>query len=148
MSANVLALGGGFGGWTAAIEIRNRLPENHRVMVADRGDSSCLGLSSLRLMTGDREADRISRPFSMLERNVVRDITGRSEAAVFDGRGACSVETGDGLTAYGEGKFYEDAVPNVVLHPPAPKWHDSKIRYEKEWLEGGIRSDDDFRRTG
>jgi len=84
----------------------------------------------------------------VVARNVVRDITGRGEAAAFDGRGECYVETGDGLTAYGEGKFYEDPVPNVVLHPPAPKWHDSKIRYEKEWLEGGIRSDEDFRRTG
>ena len=393
MSANVLVLGGGFGGWVAANDIRNGLPENHRVMVVDRGDSSCLGLSLLWLMTGDRKADRISRPFSKLERkgisfvrgdidridpprrevviggktysgdylvvalgaelapetipglqeaghnfytlfgadelrraladfgggrlvvmttvpgykcpaapyeaamlledfcrshnlrdktridlyaaepgpmgvagpavsrsvrqmieskgifyhpehqvieadptgrrlrfsngveagydllcyvpphrapravrespligesgwievdrhslttkfervyalgdvvsiplklgkplpkagtfaeneahvvarNVIRDITGMGEAAAFDGRGECYVETGDDLTAYGEGKFYEDPVPNVVLHPPAPKWHDAKIRYEKEWLEGGIRSDEDFRRTG
>ena len=84
----------------------------------------------------------------VVARNVIRDITGKGEAAAYDGRGECYVETGDGLTAYGEGKFYEDPVPNVVLHPPAPKWHDSKIRYEKEWLEGGIRADEDFRRAG
>ncbi|MGE5664115.1 MAG: NAD(P)/FAD-dependent oxidoreductase [Deltaproteobacteria bacterium] len=84
----------------------------------------------------------------VVARNVIRDITGRGEAAVFDGRGECYVETGDGLTAYGEGRFYEDPVPDVILHPPAPKWHEAKIRYEKEWLEGGIRSDEDLRRTG
>jgi sulfide:quinone oxidoreductase len=80
--------------------------------------------------------------------NVIRDITGKGEVAAFDGRGACYVEAGDGLTAYGEGKFYEDPLPNVILHPPAPEWHKAKIRYEKEWLEAGIRSDEDFRRTG
>src|SRR5512145_57879 len=76
MSANVLVLGGGFGGWTAASEIRSRLPENLRVMVVDRGDSSCLGLSLLWLMTGDRKADRISRPFSLLERKGISFVRG------------------------------------------------------------------------
>jgi len=392
MSANVLVLGGGFGGWVAANEIRNGLPEKHRVMVVDRSDSFCLGLSLLWLMTGDRKADRISRSFSSLERkgiffihgdidridpqrrevivggkifsgdylvvalgaelapetipglqeaghnfytlsgadalrramanfsggglvimttapgykcpaapyeaamlledycrshnlrdktrielyaaepgpmavagpavsravrqmveskgivyhpehqvveadpaarrlrfsngveagydllcyvpphrapravrespligesgwievdrhtlatrfervyalgdvvsiplklgkplpkagtfaeneahvvarNVIRDITGKGEAAAYDGRGECYVETGDGQTAYGEGKFYGDPVPEVTLHPPSPEWHEAKIRYEKEWLEGGIRSNDDIRRT-
>lgn len=84
----------------------------------------------------------------VVARNVIRDITGRGEAAVFDGRGECYVETGDGLTAYGEGRFYEDPLPNVTLHSPSPEWHDAKIRYEKEWLEAGVRSDEDFRRTG
>ncbi len=81
-------------------------------------------------------------------RNVIRDITGQGERAAFDGRGECYVETGDGLTAYGEGNFYEDPVPKVTLHPPAPEWHDAKIRYEKEWLEAGVRPDKDLRRTG
>jgi sulfide:quinone oxidoreductase len=83
----------------------------------------------------------------VVARNVIRDITGKGEAAAFDGRGECYVETGDGLTAYGEGKFYGDPVPEVILHPPAPEWHEAKIRYEKEWLEADIRSDEDFRRT-
>jgi sulfide:quinone oxidoreductase len=83
----------------------------------------------------------------VVARNVVRDITGKGEVAAFDGRGACYVETGNGLAAYGEGKFYEDPVPEVILHPPTPEWHDAKIRYEKEWLEAGVRSDEDYRRT-
>src|SRR5512143_2551533 len=74
----------------------------------------------------------------VVARNVLRDITGRGEAAAFDGRGECYVETGDGLTAYGEGKFYGDPVPEVTLHPPAPEWHEAKIRYEKKWLEAGL----------
>ena len=74
----------------------------------------------------------------VVARNVIRDITGKGEAASYDGRGECYVETGDGLTAYGEGKFYGDPVPEVILHPPAPEWHEAKIRYEKEWLEAGV----------
>ncbi|MBP2689323.1 MAG: FAD-dependent pyridine nucleotide-disulfide oxidoreductase, partial [Deltaproteobacteria bacterium] len=79
----------------------------------------------------------------MVARNVIRDITGKGEAAAYDGRGECYVETGDGLTAYGEGRFYEDPVPNVTLHSPSSEWNDAKIRYEKEWLEAGIRADED-----
>jgi sulfide:quinone oxidoreductase len=84
----------------------------------------------------------------VVARNVIRDITGKGEASVFDGRGECYVETGDGLTAYGEGRFYEDPVPDVTLRSPSPEWHDAKIRYEKDWLAGIIRSDEDFRKTG
>jgi sulfide:quinone oxidoreductase len=74
----------------------------------------------------------------VVARNVIRDITGKGEAAAYDGRGECYVETGDGLTAYGEGNFYGDPVPEVILHPPAPEWHEAKIRYEMQWLEAGI----------
>jgi sulfide:quinone oxidoreductase len=83
----------------------------------------------------------------VVARNIIWDITGKGEAAAYDGQGECYVETGDGQTAYGEGKFYGDPVPEVTLHPPSPEWHEAKIRYEKEWLEAGIRSNDDFRRS-
>ncbi len=84
----------------------------------------------------------------VVARNVIRDITGAGEAAAFDGRGACYVETGDGLTAYGEGRFYDDPAPNVILHSPSSEWHEAKVRYEKAWLSAGIRSDEDYRKTG
>ncbi len=66
MSSEVVILGGGFGGWVAANEIRHGLPDNCRVTLVDRNDSSCLGLSLLWLITGDRNPDRISRSFSSL----------------------------------------------------------------------------------
>ncbi len=84
----------------------------------------------------------------VVARNVIRDITGIGEVAAFDGRGECYVETGDGLTAYGEGRFYDDPVPNVILHSPSSEWHDAKVRYEEAWLSAGIRSDEDYRKTG
>jgi sulfide:quinone oxidoreductase len=76
MSAKVLILGGGFGGWVAANEIRNGLPEEYQVTVIDRNDSSCLGLSLLWLMTGDRNPDLISRYFSSLERKGISFVRG------------------------------------------------------------------------
>src|SRR5574341_811338 len=76
MSANMLILGGGFGGWVAATEIRNGLAENWRVTVIDRGESSSLGLSLLWLMTGDRNPDLISRSFSSLERKGISFVRG------------------------------------------------------------------------
>lgn len=76
MSGKVLILGGGFGGWVAANEIRNGLPEEYQVTVVDRNDSSCLGLSLLWLMTGDRNPDRISRSFSSLERKGISFVRG------------------------------------------------------------------------
>ncbi len=84
----------------------------------------------------------------VVARNIIRDITGKGEAAAFDGRGECYVETGEGLAACGEGRFYDDPVPNVILHPPAREWHDTKIRYEQAWLAGGGRSEKGFRRAG
>ncbi len=84
----------------------------------------------------------------VVARNVIRDITGIGEVAAFDGRGECYVETGDGLTAHGEGSFYDDPMPTVTLHSPSPEWHDAKMRYEKAWLEAGTPSAEDLRRTG
>lgn len=84
----------------------------------------------------------------VVARNIIRDVTGTGSAAVFDGRGECYVETGDGLTAYGEGNFYEEPVPGVVLHSLSPEWHEAKIRYEREWLEGAPRTEEEIRRTG
>ncbi len=84
----------------------------------------------------------------VVARNIVRDVMGEGEAAAFDGRGECYVEMGDGLAAYGEGRFYEEPVPNVILHPPSREWHDAKVRYEQAWLTAGARSDKGFRRAG
>ncbi len=62
--------------------------------------------------------------------------------------GAKVLVLGGGLAAYGEGRFYEDPVPNVVLHPPAPEWHDANVRYEEAWLDAGARPEKGFRRAG
>lgn len=79
--------------------------------------------------------------------NIVREIAGTGEPAVFDGRGGCYVELGDGLAAYGEGDFYAEPAPQVVLHSPAAGWHKAKIRLEAEWLDAGLSPADRSRRV-
>lgn len=66
--------------------------------------------------------------------NLVRTITGRGEARVFDGHGGCFVEVGDGRAAYGAGNFFAEPAPAVTLRAPAVWWHAGKVLFEKYWL--------------
>lgn len=66
--------------------------------------------------------------------NIVRAITGKGQAATFNGEGECFVETGDGKAGYGKGNFYGEPVPQVTLHPPGRRWHAGKLLFEKYWL--------------
>jgi len=65
---------------------------------------------------------------------IVRAITGKGEPRVFDGRGACFVEIGDGRAGFGRGNFYAEPRPEVQLRPPSRWLHWSKVLYEKYWL--------------
>jgi sulfide:quinone oxidoreductase len=70
----------------------------------------------------------------IVARNIARAVTGKGNAATFDGAGACFVETGDGKAGYGRGNFYAEPVPQVKLHPPGRRWHAAKVLFEKDWL--------------
>jgi sulfide:quinone oxidoreductase len=52
----VLVLGAGYGGLTAASELRSRLPSEHRVVLIDRHDTLRLCAFNLDVMTGKRAA--------------------------------------------------------------------------------------------
>lgn len=65
---------------------------------------------------------------------ITREITGRGEAAWFDGHGDCFIETGDHKAGFGRGDFYAEPVPRVRLHEPSRRWHLGKILFEKKWL--------------
>lgn len=67
-------------------------------------------------------------------RRLADELAGREPGAVFDGRGSCFVEAGDGRAAYGSGDFYAPTGPRVRLHPPARRWHAGKVLFEKLWL--------------
>lgn len=60
--------------------------------------------------------------------------TGEGEREVFDGHGACWVETGDGRAGFGRGDFFAEPTPEVRFHRPRRWWHWGKILYEKYWL--------------
>ena len=70
----------------------------------------------------------------VLAHNIAVEITGKGEVEWFDGFGGCFIETGDGRAGYGEGNFYDPQAPDVVLRPPARRWHWAKEMIEKYWL--------------
>ena len=70
----------------------------------------------------------------VLAHNIAVEITGKGEVEWFDCFGGCFIETGDGRAGYGEGNFYDPQAPDVVLRPPARRWHWAKEMIEKYWL--------------
>ncbi len=66
--------------------------------------------------------------------NIAAEIGGRGTRRLFDGTGSCFVEMGDGVAAYGGGKFYAEPAPAVTLRQPSWLWHWAKVGFEKWWL--------------
>ena len=66
--------------------------------------------------------------------NIARAITGKGQAAVFDGHGECFIEAGGGKAGFGRGRFYADPVPTMKLFKPGRHWHAAKVLFEKDWL--------------
>lgn len=65
MGESVLLLGGGVGGLVVAHHLRKRLPKEHRVTIVEREASFVYAPSLLWLLTGDRTAEKISRPLGV-----------------------------------------------------------------------------------
>lgn len=66
--------------------------------------------------------------------NIAAEIAGTAPRATFGGWGECFLETGDGRAGYGAGNFYAEPSPQIVLRPPARRWHWGKIAWERYWL--------------
>jgi sulfide:quinone oxidoreductase len=58
--SSVLILGGGFGGLTAANELRKLLGREHKITVVDKESQFVMGLSNLWLLTGRRSLAQVS----------------------------------------------------------------------------------------
>lgn len=93
MSKTVMILGGGVGGLVTASLLRKALPRADRVLLVERDAAFVFAPSLLWLMTGDRTAEKISRPLARLSKKGIEVIRGevqhvnveRREATV-DGR--------------------------------------------------------------
>lgn len=70
----------------------------------------------------------------VVARRIVAELRGRAPAAVFEGRGSCFVEMGDGVAAYATGDFYAEGGPQMRLRRPGRHWHLAKVAFEKYWL--------------
>jgi sulfide:quinone oxidoreductase len=78
-SQTILVLGGGVGGLVAAVELRKKLPERHRIVLVDREERHLFAPSLLWLMTGLRTADGISRPLERLRAKGIEVVRGEIE---------------------------------------------------------------------
>lgn len=80
----IVILGGGVGGVVSAVELRKKLPKQHRIVLIDREEWHLFAPSFLWLMTGQRTAKKISRPLDRLRKkgiDVVRGDVERIEPA-------------------------------------------------------------------
>ncbi|HYZ91585.1 MAG TPA: FAD-dependent oxidoreductase [Actinomycetota bacterium] len=69
MAEHVLILGGGFGGLTAGVELKNACGEDVRVTIVDREPDYHMGLTKLWVATGSRSAASCLHPRSGVERH-------------------------------------------------------------------------------
>ena len=60
-------------------------------------------------------------------------LLGKPEAAAFDGRGGCFLETGAGEAAYVEGEFFTEPAPTVTLAAPSKTGLAGKERFAADW---------------
>ena len=74
----------------------------------------------------------------VVARNIAASVAGKSQAARFDGHGACFVETGDGRAGFGSGDFYAEPKPAVRMRRPAWYWHAGKVLFEKQVMWGWL----------
>lgn len=65
---------------------------------------------------------------------IVAEIQGGRSSAVFDGKGSCWLELGDGKAAFARGDFYDEPEPSVSMYWPGRFWHWGKVLFEKWWL--------------
>ncbi|MDO8733248.1 MAG: FAD-dependent oxidoreductase [Actinomycetota bacterium] len=70
--------------------------------------------------------------------SIVAKITGEARGGIFDGHGACFIETGNGRAAYGSGNFYAEPAPAIDMKQPSRRWHIGKAAFEfnvmRRWL--------------
>jgi sulfide:quinone oxidoreductase len=66
--------------------------------------------------------------------NIAHSVTGKGEAATYNGLGECFVEIGDGKAGIGRGDFFAEPVPVVKMYPARWRRHMGKVLFEKFWL--------------
>ncbi len=76
----IVVLGGGVGGLVTASELRQRLGQEHRVILVDKGGKHVFWPSLLWLQVGLREPEGIVRDLAQLEKKGIEVIKGEVEA--------------------------------------------------------------------
>src|SRR5687768_17330359 len=71
MPANILILGGGFGGIACAVSLRRLLPQNHKVTLIDRESSFTFGAAKTWVALGEQTLKEVVHPRTYLTRSGV-----------------------------------------------------------------------------
>jgi sulfide:quinone oxidoreductase len=74
------------------------------------------------------------REAEVVASRIAAELRGEGETAVFDGRGSCFVEMGDGIASFAQGHFFTEGVPVPNLRKPGRQWHVLKVLFEQYWL--------------
>jgi sulfide:quinone oxidoreductase len=69
----------------------------------------------------------------VVARRIADDLGGRRPRTVFQGKGSCFVEMGDGVAAFAGGDFYAQDEPKITLRRPGRHWHLAKVAFEQYW---------------
>jgi sulfide:quinone oxidoreductase len=64
---------------------------------------------------------------------------GKTPEAVFNGKGYCWIELGDGRAGFAGGDFYAMPEPRVAMRRPSRPLHWGKVAFEKWWLHHWFR---------
>ena len=100
------------------------------------GDVTQIPLAEGRLMLPKAGVFAHAEARVVAER-IAFELAGREPRAVFDGRGACFLELGDGAAGYASGDFYAEGGPRVRMRRPGPHWHLAKAGLEPTGCAAG-----------
>jgi sulfide:quinone oxidoreductase len=70
----------------------------------------------------------------VVAKNIAAEIEGSRPSHLFNGRGYCFLEMGDGRAGFASGEFFATPEPRMALRRPAFYWHWGKILFERWWL--------------
>jgi sulfide:quinone oxidoreductase len=71
---------------------------------------------------------------TVVAQQIADKLEGKTSDAVFDGKGYCWVELGDGRAGFAGGDFYAEPDPRLKMRRPGRALHWSKVAFEKWWL--------------
>lgn len=117
-SQTILILGGGVGGVATAVLLRERLGDQHRIVLVEREAAYVFAPSLLWLLTGDREPEAISRPMDRLAGRGVEVVRGEVERIDAVGRAVTvsgKVIAADWLVVALGADLTPEAVPGLAV---------------------------------
>ncbi len=105
-------------------ELETRLPGVYVI-----GDSASITLFNFKALP--KAGVFAEEQAATVASNIASDIRGEEPRAVFDGKGVCYIETGEGMASEGSGNFYAYPAPRISINSPSVQGHKAKEEFEK-----------------